>query len=290
MRHPQKNRVSALDSPELYRTRDASTRQSQRVEVHSRGRARRLSFAAWVLVLAGTCVVSCQTVPITGRLAANRFSLEQDMQLGAEAYEDMMSQEPLLRSGPEHAMVNRVMDRLIAACAEYDPGFDWEVRVIDNSEVVNAFALPGGKMAVYTGILPVAEGETGLAVVMGHEIGHALARHGTQRLTSQDAFAQTLDFLFKGDAHALAGQVVGVLQLGYGRSQELESDHIGLILMAEAGYDPREAEAFWGRMAALGGSTPIEWFSTHPSNDRRVEQIRSLLPEAMALFEARRPQ
>jgi len=238
------------------------------------------------LGLALVSVVSCQTVPITGRLAVNGFSLTEDKEMGAEAYDQMMSTEKLLTSGPEYQLVNRVMNRLVAASSEHDPGFEWEVSVIDNPEVVNAFALPGGKMAVYTGILSVAQGETGLAVVMGHEIGHALARHGTQRLTSSGAVSVVLDLLLEGDAKALASELTNVLELGYGRSQELEADHIGLILMSTAAYDPREAEAFWGRMAALGGSAPIEWLSTHPSNDTRIEEIRARLPQAMTLFNA----
>ena len=260
----------------LYRTSNSAQTDSP---VRRRGLARFVGYA--LLVLA---VTSCQTIPITGRVAPNGFSVEQDIEMGAEAYEDMMSSEPLLQSGPEHEMVNRVMNRLVAAAAEYDPGYPWEVRVIDNPQVVNAFALPGGKMAVYTGILPVAQGETGLAVVMGHELGHVLARHGTERLTSDGAVKTILDLLFEGNAHALAGQLTGVLQLGYGRNQELESDHIGLILMAKAGYDPNEAIGFWSRMAALGGGAPPEWLSTHPSNERRIDEIQKLLPEAREYY------
>ncbi len=251
--------------------------------------SRILGAPSLLLVMLLVSATSCQTVAITGRLAPNAFSLEQDKTMGAEAYEEMMSQERLLTSGPQFELVNRVMNRLVAASTEYDPGFDWEVRVIDNPEVVNAFALPGGKMAVYTGIIPVAQGETGLAVVMGHEIGHAIARHGTQRLTSQGAVSVVLDLLLEGNSKAIASQLTGVLALGYGRSQELESDHIGLILMAKAGYDPHEAENFWQRMAALGGSSQPEWLSTHPSNDRRIDEIRANLPEAMAFYQPQSP-
>lgn len=252
-------------------------------------RTRLLRFATaprLLIALVLALVASCQTVPITGRVAVNSFTIEQDMEMGGEAYTQMMGAERLLSSGPEYELVNRAMNRLVAASTEFDPGFAWEVSVIDNPEVVNAFALPGGKMAVYTGILPVAQGETGLAVVMGHEIGHALARHGTQRLTAAGAASGLIGLLEDGNTRAVSSAVNDFLQLGYGRSQELEADHIGLILMSKAGYDPREAEAFWGRMAALGGSAPLEWFSTHPANDTRIEEIRARLPEAMALFEA----
>ncbi len=252
-----------------------------------RTRVRRIVAAPRFLVVAILLsVVSCQTVPITGRMAFNRYSLDEDKALGAQAYDEMMSQEPLLSSGPEYDLVNRVMDRLVAASTDIDPGFEWEVSVIDNDQVVNAFALPGGKMAVYTGILPVAEGETGLAVVMGHEIGHAIARHGTQRVTSSGLVSGAVDLLLDGTGKAIADVFSNVLALGYGRSQELEADHIGLILMSKAAYDPREAEFFWQRMSALGGSDTIELLSTHPSDDTRIEQIRAKLPEAMALYEA----
>ena len=250
-------------------------------------RSRRAAGAWLAGVLTLFSLGSCQTVPITGRMAPNLFSIDQDIEMGAQAYEEMMAQENVLTSGPEHTMVNRVMDRLVVACGEMgiDPGFDWEVRVIQNDQVVNAWALPGGKMAVYTGILPVAQSETGLAVVMGHELGHALARHGTQRLTSQGAAQLVIDLLAAGEYRELAGQLTGVLQPGYGRNQELESDHIGLILMARAGYDPSEAAAFWERMSALsGGAGPPEWLSTHPSHDRRISQIQELLPEAMTYY------
>ena len=253
-------------------------------------RTRLMRAPQFLLAAALMLFASCQTVPITGRYAFNGFSIEQDKEMGAAAYDDMMSQEKLLTSGPEFELVNRAMNRLVAASTEYDPGFDWEVSVIDNPEVVNAFALPGGKMAVYTGIIPVAQSETGLAVVMGHEIGHVIGRHGTQRVSSSGAVDVVLDLLLEGDAHAIAGKLTGVLQLGYGRSQELEADHIGLILMGKAGYDPREAESFWQRMAAISGEAPTEWLSTHPSNSRRIDQIREKLPEAMALFHATNSQ
>jgi predicted Zn-dependent protease len=176
-------------------------------------------------------------------------------------------------------MVVRVMNRLAAVA--HDPGFEWEVSLIEDGATVNAFALPGGKMAVYTGILPVCQSETGLAVVMGHEIGHVVARHGTERLTSSLGVDTLLGFLDLGDYAGLVRVGLDVLvDLPFGRQQESEADEIGLIYMARAGYDPREAVAFWGRMEGAGGGGPPEFLSTHPSHETRIERLRAKLPEA----------
>ena len=241
---------------------------------------------AFALALTLVGAPSCQTVPITGRSAFNMFSVSQDMQLGAEAYQEIKQQNPLVTSGPQLEMVRRAMNNLVAAANEYDQGYEWEVELIDDPQMVNAFALPGGKMAVYTGILPVAGDETGLAVVMGHEIGHVLGRHGTQRMSTEGLASTAIQLMTSGEKAQLAGTVLGVLSLGYGRNQELEADHIGLILMAKAGYDPRAAVTFWQRMMEGREGGGPEWLSTHPSGDRRIAQIESLLPEALTYYQA----
>ena len=256
----------------------------------------RIRAFAVALVLMTCSLASCQTVPVTGRLAFNKFSQTDDMELGAQAYEQMLAEERVISSGADYEMVNRIMDRLIVAVGDDDPGYAWEVRFIDNDQVANAWALPGGKMAVYTGILPITQNETGLAVVMGHEMAHALARHGTQRMSTADIAGTAIELLGQSVDHAAgvaeaANMLVGVLQLGYGRTQELEADAIGLQYMAMAGYDPREAVEFWGRMAAMSGaeaesSLLSQWLSTHPSNDKRIAQIEALLPKVMPLYEA----
>jgi predicted Zn-dependent protease len=234
---------------------------------------------------------ACNTVPVTGRRAFNLFSESDDMQLGLTAYQEVLAEEHVIAAGPEAQMVERVMQRL-AAVAE-DPGFEWEVKLLDASDTVNAFCLPGGKMCVYTGILPIAQGEAGLAVVMGHEIAHAVARHGTERLSQSTAaelvLAAASPQLEKHQELAgllLAGYQLG--SLGWGRKQESEADHIGLIYMARAGYDPREAVRFWERMSALGGSGVPEWLSTHPSDETRASNIEALMPEAMEEYERAR--
>jgi predicted Zn-dependent protease len=222
----------------------------------------------------------------------NMFTLADDKTLGAEAYVSLLSEETLAPPGPTTAMVEEVTRRLVTAAKSVDPqvanAFDWEVKVIQNDEVVNAFCLPGGKMAVYTGILPVAGGDTGLAVVMGHEIAHAIERHGTEAMTRQYGAALLIQILLEGTAQEWAELGSSLLQLSYGRDAELEADRRGLRYMARAGYDPRAAVEFWTRMAELGGEAPPEILSTHPSNAHRINQIKSLLPEFIPIYEANR--
>jgi predicted Zn-dependent protease len=224
----------------------------------------------------------------------NLYSLNDDVKLGLTAYDQAIGEEKLLTSGPKFDLVRRVTDRLVAAVKESEPeignAFEWEVRLIDNDGVVNAFCLPGGKMAVYTGILPVAGGEAGLAVVMGHEIAHATRRHGTQAMT-RGVFAGAATAALQGNAtvEQIAGVTAGLTQLKFGRDAELEADRAGLTYMARAGFDPREAVAFWTRMSELSNKQEPgligERLSTHPSDSKRIEQIESLLPEAMQEWE-----
>ncbi|MEM7308817.1 MAG: M48 family metallopeptidase [Planctomycetota bacterium] len=230
-------------------------------------------------------VAGCTTTPVTGSRSFNLFSPAEDVQLGAEAYEQILAGERLVTSGPELQMVQRVMDRLVAVAD--DPGYEWEVRLIDNDQTVNAFALPGGKMAVYTGILPVCETEAGLAVVMGHEIGHVVAQHGTQRMSRSMGAEAILTAIDLGDFQTLAEGAYGLLlEMPWGRGDESESDHIGLVYMARAGYDPSEATRFWSRMASLSGGGGPEFLSTHPSHETRISDLEALMPEARKIYQA----
>ena len=173
--------------------------------------------------------------------------------------------------------------------------YHWEFNLIEDDKTINAFCMPGGKIAVYTGILPVTQDENGLAVVLGHEVAHALANHGGERmsqmmlaqlgatslsvaLSSQPALAKDLIMQAYG-----VGANVGVL-LPYSRRHELEADHIGLILMARGGYDPRTAIPFWQRMNNVGGERPPEFLSTHPTPEKRIEDIQKEIPEAMKYY------
>ncbi|MCA8982001.1 MAG: M48 family metallopeptidase [Planctomycetes bacterium] len=263
---------------------------SSRTSYATRSRARR--FFRWCasLVLASS---------LTGCGALQLYTPEDDMQLGLQAYDEIVGEEPLITSGPQYDMVQRATGRLVEAAKrmgpEFTQRFEWEVRLIDNPDVVNAFCLPGGKMAVYTGILPVAQTETGLAVVMGHEIAHATERHGTERMSRaqlEELVVQAGVTAAGGDelhAEAARGALQLAVNLPFSRRDELEADQVGLLYMAAAGYDPREAERFWGRMSALsgGGGSSLEAFlSTHPTDQDRIAQIRELLPEAMRLYEA----
>jgi len=239
-------------------------------------------------------VVACTQVPFTKRSQLILVSTEEETKLGAQAFREVLAKSPMVKSDHYVGPVRRIGERLARAAKRSD--YDWEFAVIDDPMQINAFALPGGKVAVYTGILPVAQDSDGLAVVMGHEIAHVIARHGAERMSQGLATqlgANVLGAAVGGGPQAnvlLAayglGAQLGVL-LPYSRTQESEADQIGLILMAQAGYDPRAATGFWQRMAraSSGGSSP-EFLSTHPSHDTREQQIHEWLPEALRHFEA----
>lgn len=254
-------------------------------------------------------VLACQTTPVTGRSQLNLLSTDQEMQLGAQAYDEMLAKEKLITSGPQYDMVKRVAERLIAVGRTEGDGakYEWQYRLIDNDKIINASCLPGGKMVVYSGILPVTQNEAGLAVVLGHEISHALARHGNERVSTSQALDVALGVLGSAagaigkldESHqqllmtALgAGAQYGAV-LPWGRKQESEADHIGLILMARAGYDPHEAIKFWERMQQFTGSDqPPEFLSTHPSHATRIKDLTGWIPEATAAAkqEAEKPR
>lgn len=242
-----------------------------------------LGFAA-LFVLAG-----CATVPYTNRRQFNIVSSAEEDQLGLQAFQDVKSKSAISKDPTLLAQVTRVGNR-IAAVADR-PDYKWEFTVIDDPKTVNAFCLPGGKVAVYTGILPVTQDDNGLAVVMSHEVAHALARHGAERMSEQMVAGVLEQAAVVGGViktpEALQGveAVYGIGRaLPHGRKQESEADHIGLILMAKAGYDPRHAVPFWQRMAAGNKSAPPEFLSTHPADSTRIKQIQEELPEALSYY------
>ncbi|MEO0649503.1 MAG: M48 family metallopeptidase [Planctomycetota bacterium] len=245
-----------------------------------------------IATLAATLLAACSSTPISGRSNTLVFlSDSQQVQLGEEAYAEYLGGAQIITSGSQAAMVERVMNNLVAALGAEDPGFPWEVKLVRDDATVNAWCLPGGKMAVYTGILPVTQDETGLAVVMGHEIAHAVAEHGARRMQYQlgkETVFEMVQSLYP-DSEPFMGLADSVVEYGailpFGREDELESDHIGLILMARAGYDPREAVGFWSRMAALGSSGTPAWMSTHPSNEQRIQQLEDEMPNAIAIYQ-----
>ena len=224
-------------------------------------------------VLAGAGAAGCETVPITGRHQLQLVSGEQEVQMGAQAYKEILGKAKTSSDPGLKALVTRVGTRIAAATGRKD--LPWEFTVVDDPETANAFALPGGKVAVYTGILPLTRDEAGLAVVLGHEVSHVMARHsGVDPQLTQ----------------AGAGLLVKTLLLPWGRRQESEADHLGLIYMAKAGYDPSVARDLWNRMAeaSKGRARPPEFLSTHPSEETRVRQIQEWLPEAMKYYQPAR--
>jgi predicted Zn-dependent protease len=256
----------------------------------------RFARAAIGFGLVGACLVcwGCRTTPVSGRQQLVLVPEAEEMQLGVTAYQDVLKKEPASKNAKYVELVKRVGQR-IAAVAKRDD-FEWEFNVIQ-SDTQNAFCLPGGKVAVYEGIIPVCESEAGLAVVMSHEIAHALARHGGERMTQQkikNAGGQLADYVLKDQdeskkkialaAYGAASEYGFILP--YSRTHESEADQIGLKLMAEAGYDPSEAPKFWERFsAAKSGQEQPEWLSTHPSDARRASELRAALPDAIKVYD-----
>ncbi len=241
------------------------------------------------VLLGAALLVACQSVPITGRSQLLLLSEKEELALGEQAYKDILKKATISQDQEQAALVKRVGQRIAAVSGRTD--YRWEFNLIED-KTPNAFALPGGKVAVHTGILPITKDETGLAVVMGHEVAHALAHHGAERMSTgliTQIGAVGVAAVLGGDpqtAKAIQSAFgIGVM-LPFSRSHESEADHIGLHLMAKAGYDPREAIPFWQRMdQASKGKKPPEFLSTHPSDQTRIEQIQALLPTVLPIYE-----
>ncbi len=242
---------------------------------------------------AASCCCGCRTTPITGRRQVLLVPEPQEVAMGLSAYDEITKTEPPSTNQQYIEMVSRVGQRIAAVAKR--PDYQWEFRVLA-SDKQNAFCLPGGKVAVYEGIMPVCQNEAGLAVVMSHEIGHALARHGGERMSHDYAVQgvrKAVQFVTrkqKEENQELILQAYGVASeygviLPYSRKHESEADHMGLMLMAKAGYDPAEAPKFWLRFGAMSqGPAQPEFLSTHPSDDRRAQDLAALLPEAAELY------
>lgn len=250
-------------------------------------------------VLAVTALLACSKTAFTGRKTLNLIPNETINQMSFQEYRSFLSQNKTVSSGSQVDLVRRVGNDIRQAVEVYYRSkkmtadlkdFAWEFNVVDDP-TVNAFCMPGGKVVVYTGILKVTQNEDALAVVMGHEIAHALAHHGNERM-SQGLVAQlglaSLDIALSQKpaqtrqlllAAAGAGAQVGVL-LPFSRKHESEADEIGLYLMAMAGYNPSEAAPFWDRMNRSGGGRPPEFLSTHPDPSRRSQRLKELVPKA----------
>ncbi|MBU6208511.1 MAG: M48 family metallopeptidase [Planctomycetes bacterium] len=243
---------------------------------------------------------ACTEVSGTGRSQFNILSVDDELDLGQQAYVEELDAAKqaghrLLTGGAEHDRVMNVSRRIFEAANRMHPEiaqrFNWEMTVIDDPETVNAWALPGGKSAVFTGLLPVTKTDAQLAVVIGHEAAHAIARHGGERMSQQAALNVLMSAGFElSEADAGTQEVImnalGLGTLAFSRSQESEADHLGLLIAADAGFDPREAIPLWQNMAAAGGEAPPEFLSTHPSESTRIQRLNDLMPEAMVVWQA----
>ncbi|HFD86537.1 MAG TPA: M48 family peptidase [Gammaproteobacteria bacterium] len=266
------------------------------------GRRRRSGFSLrWIPILlfagyfAFYYLSHQESVPITGRSQLVDIDRQEEMQLGLQSWAEIESQSRLIESGHNLEVIRNVGARIARAAANEDPGFDWEFNLID-SDQMNAFCLPGGKVAFYTGILPIAQNADGVAAIMGHEIAHAIARHGAERMAYQKlvqfgsmAASVALGDMDFGTRRAVmgamgAGSQFGIL-LPFSRKHESEADYIGLMYLARACFDPREAPKLWERMQQAGSGSSSEFSSTHPSPETRIENFRKWMPEALKVRE-----
>ena len=250
----------------------------------------------WHIFIPFALAVACTTTPVTKRQAINFMPDGQMNMMGRQAYQDILKKEKLSKNQRLTAMVRKVGKRIAAASGE--ASFKWEFNLIDNPEMVNAFCLPGGKVAVYTGILPVAKNEAGLAAIMGHEVAHAILKHGAERVSQSilvklGVVATALSFRNSKYQGLIAGAMGVGLQFGvmlpYGRRHESEADKVGLGYMAKSGYAPRESVELWKRMAEKGGGAP-EIVSTHPDPSRRARDLEREIPKVMSDYDRSQKQ
>ncbi len=255
----------------------------------------------WLLCGLTVLASSCATVPLTNRTQVNLLPESQMVMLGQQAYQEQLGAYPVSKTAGDVEPVLRVGERLATATEDFlqsnglpTDSYAWEFNVIDNDEIVNATCLPGGKIVFYSGIFKYTQDDDGIATVMGHEIAHAIARHGNERVSEAlilQLGAMTLSEAMKSSpqkTRALTNQAFGLVSnlgvaLPFNRARESEADRIGLTLMALAGYDPSTAVAFWERFSKAGKKGP-EFLSTHPAGETRIADIKTHLPEAMAQY------
>jgi predicted Zn-dependent protease len=257
-----------------------------------------------IILLVATMAYACATVPVTGRKQLSLISNNEIIPMATTQYQDVIKKGPLSTDKEQTALVKNVGFKIQKAVEQYMAekgwsaelqGFAWEFNLIDDPKTVNAWCMPGGKVAFYTAIMPICKDEAGVAVVMGHEVAHAIANHGRERMSqglAQQMGMSTLGAAM-GQNPTLTNQIfmeavgygsqVGMLK--FSRTHESEADKIGLIFMAIAGYDPREAPKFWERMSAgSSGQKPPEWLSTHPSDETRIKDLNAAMPEALKYY------
>lgn len=253
------------------------------------------------LLLSLLVLAACETVPITGRQQINLYGDQELSTMAAREYRDIIRESTVIRTGAKAQQVQKVGTKIKDAVTQYFrqngeeariSGYRWEFNLLDEDEV-NAFCLPGGKVAIYSGIMDVTQSEAGLAVVVGHEVAHAIANHGNERMSQSlllEVTGAALSIALAGDdpaAQEVFSMAFGIgtslaVALPFSRMHESEADRLGLIFMAMAGYDPHEAPRFWARMAAANDNdgTP-EFLSTHPSDQTRIADLQSEIAEAM---------
>ena len=258
-----------------------------------------------ILAAFASLLAACSQNAATGRSQFNLVSSEEMIKASQVEYTKFLSEHKVVTNTSEAAMVKRIGANIASAVQRYYAakgltslldGYQWEYNLVDSKEV-NAWCMPGGKIVVYTGILPVTQSENALAVVMGHEIAHAIAEHSRERVSEQMA-AQAGGLLFSSLVTSDPKQAENIFMIANGlttyglilphsRKQELEADKLGLQYCATAGYDPREAIPLWERMAALSqGQSPPEFASTHPAESTRIEKLRQQMPDALKLYNA----
>lgn len=239
-------------------------------------------------------LVACETVPETGRRQLILLSAAEETRMSIDAFEQIKQKEKISTDPAMNARVQRIGWRIAEAVGRDLPNAEWEFVVFDAPDTVNAFALAGGKVGVYTGLINMVENDDELAVVMGHEVAHVTSRHSGERI-SQAMVAQAGQVAVAVGTHKsersaqynVAYTVVAQLGLlAYGREQEREADHIGLRFAARAGYDPRAGASLWRKMGALGGSRPIAWLSSHPAPEERIRNLEALAETLMPEYEA----
>lgn len=256
------------------------------------------------IVTLASILYACATVPVTGRRQLNLVSNEEIIVESSKEYQKVLATSKLSDNQEQVAMIRRVGSRIQKAVEQYMAqkgasdqltGFKWEFNLIQDDKTVNAWCMPGGKVAFYTAILPICKDETGVAIVMGHEVAHAIANHGRERMSEAMLANGLLSGLGAavGQNPTLAQQLLlqsigvgaNVGMLKFSREHESEADHIGLIFMSMAGYDPQEAPKFWERMQSVGGQQPPEFLSTHPSHETRIKDLQGWIPEAMQYYQ-----
>lgn len=258
----------------------------------------RRTFIAFISI---SLLYACATVPVTGRKQLNLVAQDEIIAASTLEYQKVLQTSKLSNNQEQVATIKRVGAKIQKAVEQYMAqkgasdqlaGFQWEFNLIEDDKTANAWCMPGGKVAFYTGILPICKDEAGIAIVMGHEVAHAIANHGRERMSEAMLANGLLSGLSAamGSAPTLAEELLlqslgigaNVGMLKFSRDHESEADHIGLIFMAMAGYDPNEAPKFWERMEAQsGGQAPPEFLSTHPSHATRIKDLKGWIPEAM---------